>query len=80
MTTNTLVVYNNGTPSETDKTAISTYIDTLVANGDTNGTYIKTQDATTYSITRTWIDTNAADAWVTYITAYNPVSAEVVLG
>ena len=79
MTINTLVTWNNGTPTTAESTSITEYVAQLVANGDTDGVATRTFGQTQYTVARTWTDTNAADAWITYITAYNPASAEIVL-
>lgn len=81
MTTTTFVVWGKGLPVQADADEIAGYVSTLVANGDTDGVSTNAPGvvADTYSVQRTWIDTNAADAWVTYITAFNPVSAEVII-
>ena len=79
MTIETMVTWNNGTPTTADSTAITEYVATLVANGDTDGVATRTFGPTQYTVVRHWVDTNAADAWITYITSYNPASAEIIL-
>ena len=77
MSVYTTLVWNNDAPTDSEKETISQHLATLIAKGDTTGESAKIDGATTYTVRREWIKTEVANDWITFVTAYNPVSAKI---
>ena len=78
MTTTTQVVWAPNTPTQEQIDAQKTYVDTLVAQGATDGTYQSTDVPQGRMITRHWTTVNDATTWITYIADFGPISAEII--
>lgn len=75
----TIVVWTTR-PTGTVETEINDYVAEMTAQGLTDGVphFLSLPDGK-LQVNRSWTTVQAADAWVTFITALGPESAEVVL-
>jgi hypothetical protein len=72
----TLVVWNTGEPAEF--IVIQNKLAELISEGVTDGSDVIETLEDAYSVTRTWINQEAAQNWVNFILDFNPDSAIVL--
>ena len=72
----TLVVWNTGEPAEF--IVIQNKLAELISEGVTDGSDVIETLEDAYSVTRTWINQEAAQNWVNFILDFNPNSAIVL--
>lgn len=74
----TLVTWNDGTPSEATIDMCHAQIEIMISEGKTDGSHQVTQLETTYVVSRFWNTLTDAQDWVDFVNAYSPVSAVIV--
>jgi len=80
MSTSTEVVWQVGTPSSTDQSAIHVQAETMASEGKTDNVAVdqlNVPEVGQLTVTRTWTTTADAEEWVAFILTYNPISAEI---
>lgn len=78
MTTTTQTVWAHNVPTPDQIVTAKAYVETLVAQGATDGTYQVVSVPQGRMITRTWTTVNDANTWIAYISQFGPISNEIV--
>lgn len=74
---NTIVTWQNNTPTPEEIDACLTQVQLMVSEGKTTGEHTVNQLETMYVVTRHWTDQAAAQEWIDFVTPYSPVSAVI---
>lgn len=78
MSITTQVVWTNGTPTQEGKRSLNRQINLLKSQGVTDGNFTQTPVAEGLMIHRNWTTVEAANNWITFVSQYNPLSANIV--
>ena len=73
----TLVTWNDGTPTESVIDTCHEKINVMVSQGKTDGLHQTNSLETTYVVTRVWNTLADAQEWINFVNSYSPVSAVV---
>ena len=78
MSITTQVIWANGTPSLQAKRSLHNQIIILKNQGVTDGNFTQTIVDNNLLVHRIWTTTEAATNWITFVSDFSPISAEVL--
>lgn len=78
MSITTQVIWANGMPTLETKRSLNREINLLKNQGVTDGNYTQTPVNNGFMIHRTWTTTEAATNWITFVSDFSPISAEIL--